>query len=57
MIGSPRIINPLLLFLIALDAVLSILAIAFPHIWFQLIHDQPYIDPQGLLQHAAARPQ
>jgi hypothetical protein len=54
MIGSPRAINLLLLFLIALDAVLSVLAIAFPDAWFRLLHDQPYIDPQGLLRRTGA---
>jgi hypothetical protein len=54
MIGSTRAINLLLLFLIALDAVLSVLAIALPHIWFRLIHDQPYVDPQGLLRRTGA---
>jgi hypothetical protein len=54
MIGSPLAINVLLLFLIVLDAVLSILAIAFPQAWFRLIHDQPYIDPQGLLRRTGA---
>ena len=54
MIGLPRAINRLLLFLIALDAALSVLAIALPDIWFRLIHDQPYIDPQGLLRRARA---
>jgi hypothetical protein len=53
-IGSPRLINPLLLFLIALDAVLSVLAIGFPRTWFRLIHDQPYLDPQGLLRRTGA---
>jgi hypothetical protein len=54
MIGSPRAINVLLFFLIALDAALSILAIAFPDLWFRLIHDRPYIDPQGLLRRTGA---
>jgi len=54
MIGSTRTINLLLLFLIALDAVLSILALAFPQVWFRLIHDEPYIDPQGLLRRSGA---
>lgn len=54
MIGSTRTINLLLLFLIALDVVLSILALAFPQVWFRLIHDEPYIDPQGLLRRTGA---
>src|SRR5215475_8811772 len=54
MIGSPRVINLLLLFLIALDAALSVLAIAFPDTWFRFIHGQPYIDPQGLLRRTGA---
>lgn len=54
MIGSPHAIKLLLLFLIVLDVILSILAIAFPGIWFRLIHDQPYIDPQGLLRRTGA---
>ncbi len=54
MIGSPLIIKFLLVFLIVLDVVLSTLALAFPHAWFRLIHDQPYIDPQGLLRRTGA---
>jgi hypothetical protein len=52
--GSTLTIKLLLLFLIVLDAVLSILALALPDTWFRLIHDQPYIDPQGLLRRTGA---
>jgi hypothetical protein len=51
---SSRAINLLLLFLIALDAGLSMVALAFPYLWFQLIHGEPYSDPQGLLRRTGA---
>jgi hypothetical protein len=54
MIGSALAIKLLLIFLIVLDVVLSILTIAFPSTWFQLLHAQPYIDPQGLLRRTGA---
>lgn len=54
MIGSKRVINLLLLFLIFLDLVLSIVAIFFPELWFSIFHGQPYVDPQGLLRRTGA---
>jgi hypothetical protein len=53
-IGSTLAINVLLILLIALDIVLSVLAILFPDTWFKIFHDQPYIDPQGLLRRTGA---
>jgi hypothetical protein len=54
MIGSSLAINILLIFLIILDAVLCTLALLFPNAWFKIFHDQPYIDPQGLLRRTGA---
>jgi hypothetical protein len=54
LIGSTFVINFLLFFLVALDVVLSILAILFPATWFKIFHHQPYIDPQGLLRRTGA---
>jgi hypothetical protein len=45
--GSTLAVKLLLLFLIVLDAVLSILALALPDTWFRLIHDAPYMTPKG----------
>jgi hypothetical protein len=53
-VSSPLVINLLLLFLIVLDVVLSVLALLLPKIWFRIFHDQPYIDPQGLLRRTGA---
>jgi hypothetical protein len=53
-IGSTFAINSLLIFLIILDAFLCILALLFPATWFKLFHDEPYIDPQGLLRRTGA---
>jgi hypothetical protein len=53
-IGLTTAINLLLLFLIVLDVVLSILVLLLPNIWFKIFHDQPYIDPQGLLRRTGA---
>ncbi len=53
-IGSSLAINILLIFLIILDAVLCTLALLFPNAWFKIFHDQPYIDPQGLLRRTGA---
>jgi hypothetical protein len=54
LVTSPFIINLLLLFLIILDVVLSVLALLLPNTWFKLFHDQPYVDPQGLLRRTGA---
>ena len=47
-------INLLLVFLVLLDIILSTLCLFFPETWFQLLHDAPYIDPQGLLRRTGA---
>ena len=47
-------INPLLIFLVILDLVLSGLCLCAPATWFRIIHDAPYVDPQGLLRRTGA---
>jgi hypothetical protein len=54
LVSSPLLINLLLLFLIILDVVLSVLALLLPNTWFKLFHNQPYVDPQGLLRRTGA---
>jgi hypothetical protein len=44
----------LLGFLVVYDTVLSTTAIFFPETWFKVIHDAPYVDPQGLLRRTGA---
>jgi hypothetical protein len=44
----------LLGFLVIYDTVLSTTAIFFSETWFKIIHDAPYIDPQGLLRRTGA---
>jgi hypothetical protein len=53
-IGSALAIDTLLVLLTVLDAVLSTLSILFPDTWFKIFHNQPYIDPQGLLRRTGA---
>jgi hypothetical protein len=52
--SSPLVINLLLLFLIVLDVVLFVLSLLLPNTWFKIFHNQPYIDPQGLLRRTGA---
>lgn len=44
----------LLGFLVVLDIVLSTTCLFFPERWFQIFHNAPYIDPQGLLKRTGA---
>jgi hypothetical protein len=53
-VTSPLLINLLLIVLIVLDVILSVLALLLPSRWFQLFHNQPYVDPQGLLRRTGA---
>ena len=53
-VSSPFVINLLLILLIVLDVILSVLALLLPNTWFKLFHNQPYIDPQGLLRRTGA---
>jgi hypothetical protein len=52
--SSPLVINLLLLFCVILDVVLFVLALLLPNTWFRIFHNQPYIDPQGLLRRTGA---
>ena len=47
-------VNVLLLFLVALDIVLSTVALAFPERWFSIMHGLAYDDPAGLLRRTGA---
>jgi len=47
-------VNVLLLFLIALDIGLSVVALAFPNLWFHAMHGLAYDDPAGLLRRTGA---
>lgn len=48
------IISILLLGLVGLDLVYAIMCFFFPELWYKLIHDADYIDPQGLLRRTAS---
>ncbi len=48
------IMNFFLIFLVILDVVLSITCLFFPETWFNKMHGEPYIDPQGLLRRTGA---
>ncbi len=43
-----------LAFLVILDVVLSATCLLYPEKWFQIFHNAPYIDPQGLLKRTGA---
>lgn len=47
---SPQRIKALLIFLIVLDIVLSVIAIAFPEQWFLIFHDMEFNDPFAQLR-------
>lgn len=47
-------IHLLLLGLVILDIGLSVVALLFPSLWFQIFHHAPYEDPQGLLRRTGA---
>lgn len=47
-------VNVLMVFLVILDLFLSTLAIFYSEKWFQIFHNAPYIDPQGLLKRTGA---
>lgn len=47
-------VNALLLFLVALDVVLSAVALFWPDRWFAVMHGLPYLDPAGLLRRTGA---
>jgi hypothetical protein len=47
-------VNLLLIFLVILDLVLSSLCLFAPSTWFKLMHDAPYVDPEGLLRRTGA---
>jgi hypothetical protein len=47
-------INALLIALVALDVVLSVIAIGFPGTWSRVMHGLPYDDPAGLLRRTGA---
>jgi len=48
------VISAALLFFAAWDALLAIVAIARPDVWFQIFHGVEYVDPQGLLARTGA---
>lgn len=52
--GSGIAIDWLLIALVGLDVVLATLTLVFPRAWFRLLHDRPYVDPQGLLKRMGA---
>src|SRR5918997_6679941 len=43
-----------LAFLVILDVVLSATCLLYPEKWFQIFHNAPYVDPQGLLKRTGA---
>lgn len=47
-------VNVFLVFLVALDVVLSTIAIGFPDHWFRIMHGMSYVDPAGLLRRTGA---
>jgi hypothetical protein len=53
-VSSPFVINILLILLVILDVVLAVMALLLPNTWFKMFHNQPYIDPQGLLRRTGA---
>lgn len=46
--------NLFLVFLVILDLVLSSTCLFFPATWFRVVHNAPYVDPQGLLRRTGA---
>jgi hypothetical protein len=46
--------NLLLVFLVALDIGLSVVALGLPDLWFRLLHGAPRVDPQALLARTGA---
>jgi hypothetical protein len=49
-----RHVHKLLVFLVALDVVLTTWAVAFPGLWFAAFHGTAYDDPQGFLRRCGA---
>jgi hypothetical protein len=49
-----KIVDRVLLGLVALDVTIAIAAFFFPQLWFTVFHGAPYVDPQGLLPRMAA---
>ena len=47
-------VNLLLIFLVILDLVLSSLCLFAPATWFRIMHNAPYVDPEGLLRRTGA---
>ncbi len=47
-------VRAVLLFLVSLDVILSVWALAFPGLWFAVFHGTELADPQGLLPRTGA---
>ena len=52
--GRARIIDSLLIALIVFDLVVAVGAFLFPQLWYRILHDAEYVDPQGLLRRTGA---
>ena len=52
--GRARLIDILLIALIVFDLAVAVGAFLFPQLWYRILHDAAYVDPQGLLRRTGA---
>ena len=52
--GRARLIDILLIALIVFDLAVAVGAFLFPQLWYRILHDAEYVDPQGLLRRTGA---
>ena len=49
-----RLVDLILIALIVFDLVVAVGAFLFPQLWYRILHDAEYVDPQGLLRRTGA---
>ena len=49
-----RLVDVILVSLVAFDLLVAVGAFLLPQLWYRLLHDAAYVDPQGLLRRTGA---
>lgn len=49
-----RLVDVILIALVAFDLLVAVGAFLLPQLWYRLLHDAAYVDPQGLLRRTGA---
>lgn len=49
-----RLVDVILIALVLFDLLVAVGALLLPHLWYRILHDAEYVDPQGLLRRSGA---